>query len=47
MIVKGFARICLRQQQYIRQTKRTVVNYNDLEEAEALKLTTSPVEGDE
>lgn len=47
MIVKGLARICLRQQQYIRQTKRKVINYNDLEEAEAIKLTTSPVEGEE
>lgn len=27
---KGLLRICLRQQQYIRQSKRQVVNYNDI-----------------
>jgi E3 ubiquitin-protein ligase MARCH5 len=30
IVVKGFLRIILRQQQYIRQSKRKVVNYNDV-----------------
>lgn len=30
IIAKGFLRIVLRQQQYIRQSKRRVVNYNDV-----------------
>ena len=30
IVVKGFLRIILRQQQYIRQSKRRVINYNDV-----------------